>query len=79
MTKSFCHYATIPSEMMDIVDEHLSVNFGGNMQISKLHGNNTDLEKRNSTNAWVPTHNWIGGSYAYSFSSSVSRSFVFII
>ena len=61
MTKSFLHYTTIPSHLMDIVEEDLSAQFDANMQISRLYGNNTDLNKRNSKNAWVPTAFWVGG------------------
>ena len=60
MTKSFCHFATIPAEMMDIIEEDLSKNYHSQMQTSKLMGDQEVLEKRNSKNAWVPTVNWVG-------------------
>ena len=60
MTKSFCHFATIPAEMMDIIEEDLSKNYDSQMQTSKLMGDQEVLEKRNSKNAWVPTVNWVG-------------------
>ena len=44
MTKSFCHHITIPSELMDIIEEDLTNNFDNQMQISKL---------------WVIEHKWI--------------------
>ena len=61
MTKSFCHYATIPSDMMDIIEADLSKTFDKQMATSKLMGNHTVLDKRNSKNAWVPTKYWLGG------------------
>ena len=61
MTKSFCHFDTIPSHMMDIIEEHLSKNFDSHMGTSMLMGGHTSEAMRNSTNAWVPTTNWIGG------------------
>ena len=61
MTKSFCHHITIPSELMDIIEEDLTNNFDNQMQISKTMGNRTQMDKRNSQNAWVPTSTWLGG------------------
>ena len=61
MTKSFCHFDTIPSDMMDIIEADLTDTFDEQMQTSRLMGNAEVLEKRNSTNAWVPTTYWIGG------------------
>ena len=55
MTKSFCHFDTIPSDMMDIIEADLTDTFDEQMQTSRLMGNAEVLEKRNSTNAWVPT------------------------
>ena len=61
MSKTYCHYATIPSDLMDIIEESLSRDFDGNMQISRLSGNSEDLDRRNSRNAWIPTNHWLGG------------------
>ena len=61
MTKSFCHHATIPSDMMDIIEADLSKTFDQQMATSKLMGNAEVLDKRNSKNAWVPTTYWLGG------------------
>ena len=61
MTRSFCHYGSIPSDMMDIIEEDLNKNFDHLMQVSRLMGNKEILERRNSKNAWVPTTYWLGG------------------
>ncbi len=61
MTKSWCHHTTLSSEMMDVIESDLSNRFDGSMQTSKLHGDNTDLARRNSQNSWVPTTYWLGG------------------
>ena len=61
MTKSFCHFDTIPSEMMDIIEADLSEKFDPQMDQSKLMGNQVNLEKRSSRNAWIPTSHWLGG------------------
>tara|TARA_B100000287_G_scaffold124183_1_gene116138 strand:- start:358 stop:978 length:621 start_codon:yes stop_codon:yes gene_type:complete len=61
MTKSFCHFDTIPSHMMDIIEEDLTTNFDSEMRVSRLMGDNIALDKRNSKNAWIPTTHWLGG------------------
>ena len=61
MTKSFCHFGTIPSDLMDIIEADLTENFDQQMETSRLMGNAEVLEKRNSRNAWVPTTHWLGG------------------
>ena len=61
MTKSFCHFDTIPANLMDIIEADLSTNFDSQMQTSRLMGNAEVLDKRNSKNAWVPTTWWLGG------------------
>ena len=61
MTKSFCHFDTIPSDLMDIIEADLTEKYDPMMETSKLMGNNTNLHKRNSKNAWIPTTHWLGG------------------
>jgi len=61
MTKSFCHFDTIPSDLMDIIEADLTEKYDPMMETSKLMGNNTNLNKRNSKNAWIPTTHWLGG------------------
>jgi PKHD-type hydroxylase len=65
MTKSFCHFDTIPSNIMDSIESHLSENFDSQMDTSRLMGGAKKIESRNSQNAWVPTTNWIGGLMWY--------------
>ena len=61
MTRSICHYDTIPSDLMDIIEKDLTHNFDGQMQNSRLMGDVLDTQKRSSRNAWVPTTWWLGG------------------
>ena len=75
MTKSFCHFATIPAEMMDIIEADLSKNFDSQMQTSKLMGNQEVLDKRNSKNAWVPTVHWVGALMWYYFDKANKEYF----
>ena len=75
MTKSFCHFDTIPSEMMDIIEADLSEKFDPQMQNSKIMGNVEALDKRNSKNAWVPTTHWLGGLMWYYFNKANKEFF----
>ena len=61
MTKSFCHFDTIPSDLMDIIEADLTEKFDPLMGTSKLMGNVTNTKKRNSRNAWIPTSYWLCG------------------
>ena len=61
MTKSFCHFDTIPAELMDVIESDLTEKYDPYMDTSKLMGNVTNTKKRSSKNAWVPTSHWIGG------------------
>ena len=61
MTKSFVHFDTIPSDMMDVIEEDLNINFDNQMHTSGLMGGVTNLKKRSSQNAWIPTTHWLGG------------------
>ena len=75
MTKSFCHFDTIPSNMMDIIEEYLTDNFDGQMQPSRLMGNVEDTSRRSSKNAWVPTATWVGGVMWYYFKKANDEYF----
>ena len=75
MTKSFCHFDTIPSHLMDIIEEYLTDNFDSQMQTSRLMGNVEDTSRRSSKNAWVPTATWVGGVMWYYFKKANDEYF----
>ena len=75
MTRSFCHFATIPSHLMDIIEKDLTNTYDSQMETSKLMGNNTDLSRRSSTNAWVPTAWWLGGLMWHYFNKANNEFF----
>jgi len=75
MTKTFCHFDTIPSDLMDIIEEDLTEKFDPQMEVSKLMGNVEQLEKRNSRNAWVPTTHWLGGLMWHYFNKANNEFF----
>lgn len=59
--QSVWYYTDIPDKIVDIIEEDLREKFDVEMRDSKLHGDQLNKEKRNSKNAWVPTHHWIAG------------------
>jgi len=59
--QSIWYYSDIPKDIVRVLEEDLSSNFECNMADSKLHGDALNKDKRNSKNAWVPTHHWTAG------------------
>ena len=59
--QSVWHYSDLPKEVVDIIEKDLSVKFDQEMGDSRLMGDALNKDKRNSQNAWVPTHHWLGG------------------
>ena len=58
--QSVWHYTDIPEEMVNILVKDIE-KFNENMGDSKLHGDAINKDIRDSKNAWIPTHHWIGG------------------
>jgi|TARA_Y100000015_G_scaffold29797_1_gene29160 PKHD-type hydroxylase len=59
--QSLWYFSNLPEEIVDIIEKDLEVNFDPLMADSKLHGDALNKDKRNSQNAWIPTHHWVGG------------------
>ena len=59
--QSIWYYTDLPAKIIDLIEEDLTENFDPQMGDSKLHGDALNKEKRNSQNAWIPTHHWVGG------------------
>ena len=59
--QSVWHYSDLPEEVVNIIEKDLSVKFDSEMGDSRLMGDALNKDKRNSQNAWVPTHHWLGG------------------
>ena len=58
--QSIWYYTDIPEKVVNLIEEDLSEKFEGQMQDSTLAGNTSNLDKRNSQNAWIPTDHWVG-------------------
>ena len=59
--QSIWYYSDIPKDIVRVLEEDLSDKFESNMADSRLHGDALNKDKRNSKNAWVPTHHWTAG------------------
>ena len=59
--QSTWYYTDLPEKLVDLIVEDLTENFDPQMADSKLHGDALNKDKRNSQNAWIPTHHWVGG------------------
>ena len=59
--QSVWYYSDIPEDVVDIIEKDLSIKFDPQMGDSRLMGDALNKDKRNSQNAWVPTHHWLGG------------------
>jgi len=55
------HFSDLPEKIVQIIEEDLTNNFQEQMGDSKLMGDSLNRDKRNSKNAWVPTHHWTAG------------------
>lgn len=59
--QSIWYYSDLPEDIVNIIEKDLEENFDDKMKDSKVAGDTLNKEKRNSKNAWVPTHHWLGG------------------
>ena len=59
--QSIWYFSDIPEDIVEIIEKDLSVTFDPQLGDSKLMGDALNRDKRNSKNAWVPTHHWLGG------------------
>ena len=59
--QSVWYYTDLPVDIIEIIERDLTETFDVRMEDSRLGGDNLNKDKRNSQNAWVPTHHWVGG------------------
>lgn len=76
--QSIWTFTDLPEKMIDIIEEDLT-KFDNNMAESRLHGNFINLEKRNSSNAWIPTSYWVGGFIWHYIQKSNRENFLYDI
>lgn len=59
--QSIWYFSDLPEKIIDTIEKDLIDNFEDQMCNSKLMGDALNKDKRNSKNAWVPTHHWTAG------------------
>ena len=59
--QSIWYFSDIPEKIIETIEEDLTYKFQEQMGDSKLMGDALNRDKRNSKNAWVPTHHWTAG------------------
>lgn len=55
------YFSDLPRDVVDCIDRDLSNQFDQQLEKSKLSGDVVDVDRRSSTNAWVPTTHWVAG------------------
>ena len=61
MTKSYYHFDTLPSNLMDVIESNLTKVYDPSLDSSLVPGNTLNEDKRRSRTSWVPTQHWVGG------------------
>ena len=59
--QSIWYFSDIPEKIIESIEEDLTDKFQEQMGDSRLMGDALNKDKRNSKNAWVPTHHWTAG------------------
>lgn len=59
--QSVWYFTDLPENVVEIIEHDLTKQFEEQMNDSRLAGDALNKDKRNSKNAWVPTHHWVGG------------------
>lgn len=55
------YFSDLPRDVVDCIDRDLANQFDQQLEKSKLSGDVVDVDRRSSTNAWVPTTHWVAG------------------
>lgn len=59
--QSIWYFTNLPEKIVEVIEEDVKNNFDGQMEDSRLAGDVLNKEKRNSSNAWIPSSHWVGG------------------
>ena len=73
--QSVWYYSDLPEDIVDILDRDLTETFDEQMADSKLHGDALNKDKRNSQNAWIPTHLGVVVFYGTMCKEQIARTF----
>ena len=59
--QSIWYYSDLPEDIVESIEKDVSRRFDGDMEDSMLGNGDVDKERRNSQNAWIPSHHWVAG------------------
>ena len=59
--QSVWYYSDLPEDIVEIIERDLRETFDPEMADSKLYGDALNKDKRDSQNAWIPSHHWVAG------------------
>lgn len=66
------YFTDLPEDVIDCIEKDLTNQFDQQLEESKLSGDVVDVDRRSSTNAWVPTTHWVSG-FVWHYVSKANR------
>lgn len=66
------YFTDLPGDVIDCIEKDLTNQFDQQLEESKLSGDVVDVDRRSSTNAWVPTTHWVSG-FVWHYVSKANR------
>ena len=73
------YQSMMPQELVDVIENDLSLNYDGKMMDSRLAGEMVTRRKRSSQNAWVETTHWVSGLVWHYVNFANQQNFMFDI
>lgn len=74
---SIWYHTDLPTDIIELIERHLTEAYGDSMKASQLHGEVLNTDKRNSSNTWVPTTDWVGGFLWHYISRANRENFLY--
>lgn len=71
------YFTDLPGDVIDCIEKDLTNQFDQQLEESKLSGDVVDVERRSSTNAWVPTTHWVSGFVWHYISKANRENFLY--
>lgn len=59
--QSIWYYSDLPEDVVNSIETDISERFDKDMEDSMLGNGDVNKERRNSQNAWIPSHHWVAG------------------
>jgi PKHD-type hydroxylase len=71
------YFTDLPGDVIDCIEKDLTNQFDQQLEESKLSGDVVDVDRRSSTNAWVPTTHWVSGFVWHYISKANRENFLY--